>query len=1161
MKTPKLKLPSWGKPLIIFIVITILILSGGISFYNYQKQILKDQIKSEFSRIANNTTNEVSAWLTERRDDAEFAFENRQISEDIYKLVNSPLNISYKQTISNWLQPINTFHDYYNIFIINYEGKVVFSLLDSANNINVPHIISPASNKNGDNGVYSSDIQIDSVTKKIYIDYNVPLVLRNDKNIIHFGLLVFRINPYKSFYKIIKSMPIPFKSAEAYLVRRDGNFVTYLSEQHYRQKAPFNYKVPITEIDRPSVQAALGREGFFEGKDYRGVKVLSFIKNIPGTSWYLISKVDQDVIYSHIFYLSLVIFLLIAFLIIISLIANIWIWQVIKNKTKRAELESRMKHLALVKHYDYLIKYSNDNFFLLDTDLRIVNVNDTALKTYGYTKEEFSYLTLQDIRPKETWSSIKPLVNQIEMQTELIFETTHIKKNGKIFPVEVSTRIINIEGQNFYQSVVRDITERKNYEINLQRMNRIYSVLSNINQLIVRTSDRKKIYDEVCRISVENGKFVFAVIGILDADRDKVNMVSSYGFDNGYSLKMKISLSDPAYGSGPVGTSIKEHKYIICNDIENDKIMIPWRQLALANGYRSNASFPLILNNNAVGFIGFYSNEINFFTDEEVKLLEELSSDISFALEFLDNEEKRKSYEIALQQSEEKFSKAFLNSPDGISITRLEDGKIAEVNQKFLDELCFEREDVIGKTTIELNCWAEPQERKIYANLIRENGSVSNYETRWKKADGEIIFLLINANIITLNNEPYIIAISQNITDIIITRQKLIEAKEKAEDMNKLKSAFLANMSHELRTPMIGILGYTDILQREIKTQTHKKMLGSINASATRLLNTLNLVLDLSRIESNRQELNDQIVNIPLQVMQVVSTFFGYAKNKNLHLETVIHDENITANIDERVFDQIMDNLINNALKYTDTGSVIIEVGSEQIDNKAWATIKVKDTGIGIPAESLDLIFEEFRQVSEGYGRHYEGTGLGLAITKKSIEVMGGSISVESKLGTGSTFIVRFPLYNYAVDSYEKDEQRILDDTNIPVEAEIKNKNRILIVDNDDVTRDFISLVLKKNYIIDSAESGPEAIKLAEQNHYSIILMDIGLGFGMNGIDAAREIKKIPGYENVPIVALTAYAMKGDKENFLSQGLTHYISKPFLTKDLINLLNEILKKH
>ncbi len=1161
MKTSSVKNPSRRKPLIIFSIVSILIMSGGIIFYNYQKEILKDEIKSEFSRIANENANRASAWLTERKDDAMFAFVNKQLQEDIYKLINSPQNSSDRKVVSNWLLPINTFHDYYNIFIINSKGEIVFTLIDSTGIDSIPLSTKLALKQIDRDSVAFSDIQIDSSTRKIYLDFIVPIISQDGNKNIHAGGLVFRINPYKSFYKIISSIPVPFKSAEAYIIRRDGNYVTYLSQQYYRANTPFNYKVPLTETDRPSVNAALGKEGFFEGQDYRGVKVLSYIKNIPGTNWYLISKVDQSVIYSHIFFLSLFIFLGIAFLIIISLLANIWVWQTAKNKAHRTELEARLRNQALEKHYDYITKYSNDIFFLLDTDLKIVNVNDTALKIYGYSKKEFSNLTLHDIRPNGTWANIKSLIEKIDQLGELIFETRHLKKNGEEFPVEVSTRAIDIEGQKFYQSIVRDITERKSYETNLKRMNRIYAVLSSINQLIVRTSDKKKIYDEVCRISVEEGKFIFAVIGILDADKDKVNMISSYGFDNGYSERMNISLSDPVFGSGPVGTSIRESKYVICNDIENDKIMLPWRQLALDNGYRSNSSFPLILNNNVMGFIGFYSNEINFFTDSEVKLLDELSSDISFALEYLDNEEERKKFEIALKQSEEKFSKAFLNSPDSISITRLEDGKIAEVNEKFLEELGFKRDEVIGKTTLELNCWAEPSERKNYTDLIRANGSVLNYETRWKRSDSEIISLLLNANMISLYDETYIITIAQNISDIILTRQKLIEAKEKAEEMNKLKSSFLANMSHELRTPMIGILGYTDILQRETKNDAHKKMLQNINTSAARLLNTLNLVLDLSRIESNRQELNEQIVNIPLQVMEIASTFFGFAKTKKLLLETKIHDENINSNIDERVFNQILDNLINNALKYTNEGSVVIEVYSEQIDDKQWAVIKVKDTGIGIPRESLNLIFEEFRQVSEGYGRHYEGTGLGLSITKKSIELMGGTIFVDSELGKGSVFTVRFPLFIEGVSRQEVEEAKKISTISNYLNDGVMKKERILIVDNDEVTRDFVSLVLKKNFIVDAAENAAEAINLAKGKHYSIILMDIGLGLGMNGIDAAKEIKKIPGYERIPIVALTAYAMKGDKENFLSQGLTHYISKPFLTNDLLTLINEIIKKN
>jgi CheY-like chemotaxis protein len=219
--------------------------------------------------------------------------------------------------------------------------------------------------------------------------------------------------------------------------------------------------------------------------------------------------------------------------------------------------------------------------------------------------------------------------------------------------------------------------------------------------------------------------------------------------------------------------------------------------------------------------------------------------------------------------------------------------------------------------------------------------------------------------------------------------------------------------------------------------------------------------------------------------------------------------------------------------------------------------LSVKDSGIGIPEESLGLIFQEFRQVSEGFNRHFEGTGLGLTITKNFIEMMDGNIKVKSTVGSGSTFTVMFPLIqNYAQVEVEKvgevDNDKFTQKTLAPGE-----KPNLLIVDNDDSSRDIIKLFLKDLYNMEFADSGEKAFRIVNDKKFDIILMDINLGKGMSGVETTKEIKKIERYKNVPIVAITGFAMRGDREEFLQAGCTHYLSKPFSRAKLIKLLDEI----
>jgi len=375
--------------------------------------------------------------------------------------------------------------------------------------------------------------------------------------------------------------------------------------------------------------------------------------------------------------------------------------------------------------------------------------------------------------------------------------------------------------------------------------------------------------------------------------------------------------------------------------------------------------------------------------------------------------------------------------------------------------------------------------------------------------------------------------------------------------MNKIKSNFLANMSHELRTPLVGILGFAELLKEKLKGKPTTEMADRILTSANRLMDTLNLVLDLSRIEAKKVDFNLKPYRIPELIESQIQLFEAVAERKNLFLGLHVADQNVFANVDEQIFRQIINNLVNNALKYTYTGGVDISVDSIIEDSKPYIKISVKDSGIGIPEESLGLIFQEFRQVSEGFNRHFEGTGLGLTITKNFIEMMNGQIKVKSIVGSGSTFTVLFPL----LEDFEQIE--IKTEKANEVENFIEKtltpgiKPSLLVVDNDESSRDIIKLFLKDFCEMEFADSGEKAFRLVNDKKFHIILMDINLGKGMSGVETTKEIKKIESYKNVPIVAITGFAMRGDKEEFIQAGCTHYLSKPFSRTKLIKLLSEI----
>jgi signal transduction histidine kinase/ActR/RegA family two-component response regulator len=381
-----------------------------------------------------------------------------------------------------------------------------------------------------------------------------------------------------------------------------------------------------------------------------------------------------------------------------------------------------------------------------------------------------------------------------------------------------------------------------------------------------------------------------------------------------------------------------------------------------------------------------------------------------------------------------------------------------------------------------------------------------------------------------------------------IAKKELIEAKETAEEMSKLKSNFLANMSHELRTPLIAILGYAEILKTEIEHQEWNEMVSTIMQSGKRLLETLNLILDLSKVEADKVQINYSEINISEEVNEIVVMLGPVAQKKNLYLKAIVEKENILSKLDKRLLHSIITNLVNNAIKYTHKGGITIELNVITSSGKKYAMIRVVDTGIGIAKENQENIFEEFRQVSEGYNRHFEGAGLGLTIAKKFADKMGGSISLESEVGKGSTFTVVFPL----ADEVIKAEPLKLFSREDLLPSPIGKQKKVLVIDDDLATRKIVELFLRGEIELESASNSKDATDLINKDVYSLVLMDISLGKGISGVELLGNLRAIPAYKNIPVIAVTAHAMVGDKEKFLESGFDDYLSKPFAKKDLVN---------
>ena len=620
------------------------------------------------------------------------------------------------------------------------------------------------------------------------------------------------------------------------------------------------------------------------------------------------------------------------------------------------------------------------------------------------------------------------------------------------------------------------------------------------------------------------------------------------------------------------------------NPVRTSNLLEHPRYVRTYESMQSGLYMPLKVGDRVIGVISVESDEKDAFSEQDERLLATLANQAATAFENArlyqsaqQEIRERKIAEDALRQSEENYrglareleervhertaevQDLYDNAPCGYHSLD-PTGKIIRINQTELNWLGYTREEVLGHSVLE---FFTDESRNTFQKIFpvfKQKGSLRDIEIEMLRKDGSIFPTLVSATAIYNKDGKYQTSRSTlfDDTDRKHAMETLRLANSEMKRAMRMKDEFLANMSHELRTPLNAILGLSESLLEQTPgsiNEKQQKYLGTINESGRHLLELINDILDLAKIESGQIKLDPGRVNINTVCETSLRMVKQLAQKKNQTVEVEIQNDIGHVWADERRLKQMMVNLLSNAVKFTPEGGQIgLRVRVDLAEAKLL--ISIWDRGIGIREEDLKRLFQPFVQLDSSLSRESAGTGLGLALVAEMARLHGGSVSVSSQPGEGSEFTIILP-WDPAVTTDTLEKLKITGKIPI-IRTNMEHKQTILLVEDTEsvvlMLRDYLEL---SGYKVEIARDGLDGVAKSIALRPDLILMDVQMP-GMDGLEATRMIKKEASLKNTPIIALTALAMRSDRERCLEAGMSDYLSKPINLKELVKSIQRHL---
>lgn len=790
---------------------------------------------------------------------------------------------------------------------------------------------------------------------------------------------------------------------------------------------------------------------------------------------------------------------------------------------------------------------------------RFLFANPAIAKIFGFDSvEEFMKVKDSDLyyTPEERKLFVEELLKKGAVKNKELYLK---RKDGTPFWASCTAQVKYDENGEikWIDGIIEDITERKLMEERMQHLNKVLRAIRNVNQFIPQEKDKFRLVQGVCEILVETRGYYNAWIALKNGE-GKVIGTGYAGFDGAFGQVVE------QFSAGKLPRcaqrALSKSGVVIIKNTQSECGDCP-----LLEEHRNRGAMcsRLTYSDKVYGVITV-SVPIEILDNlEEVDLFIEVAGDIAFALNGIELEERRKQTESALLESERMFRSISESAQDAI-ILMDNDGKISYWNRAAEEIFGYTREEALGK---ELHPFLAPEKyleayRERFAKF-RETGEGpaigKTLELEAIKKDGTVFPIELSVSSVNLKGKWCAIGIIRDITERKKAELALMEAKRAAEAAAEAKAKFLANMSHEIRTPMNGIIGMCGLLLDTPLSDEQREYAETISKCANSLLTIINDILDFSKIEAGKLDI--EIIDFDLRTaLEDLNDILAIrAQDKGLEYISMI-DPEVPSLLkgDPGRLRQVLTNLISNAIKFTEKGEVKIHVSLENEDEeKATIRFEVTDTGIGIPRDKQDILFEPFTQVDSSSTRRYGGTGLGLSISKHLVELMGGEIGFESEEGKGTTFWFTLPLLKQPAPQPPAMEL---------IEGIATLKDTHILVVDDNPTNRLVLMRLLGSWQCRAEEASNGRMALAmlrsaldKNDPFQIAILDMQMP-DMDGLELGRAIRQEPAFDDLILVMLTSLGRRGDAARVKELGFSAYLTKPVKQSQLFDCLITLVNK-